>query len=55
MAGIEMKSARRSEKVSVAATARVSPAAAWRAITGSDAEARAIPNTPSGNSITRSA
>ena len=55
MAGSETYTARRSEKFRVSVRARVSPAAACRAITGSEADASAIPKTPSGNSMTRSA
>ena len=55
VAGTETYAASRSAKFTVPATARVSPAAACRAIAGSEADASAMPNTPSGNSITRSA
>jgi hypothetical protein len=50
-----MKNDIRSAKLSVSATARTSPAAPWRAIAGSAADASAMPKTPRGNSITRSA
>src|SRR5206468_8476622 len=55
LAGSAMYAARRSEKTRVSATARVSPAAACRAVTGNEADASAIPKTPRGNSMTRSA
>jgi len=55
VAGTVMNSASRREKLSVAMTPAVSPTAAWRAMAGSEAEASAMPKTPSGNSMMRSA
>ena len=54
-AGTATKTERRSAKPSVSASAARSPRAAWAAMLGSAAVASAMPNTPSGNSITRSA
>ena len=55
VAGTDTYTPSRSAKFSVPASPPRSWAAACRAITGSEAEASAMPKTPRGNSMTRSA